>query len=108
MVLRSRRHRWHARAKHRVKSKEVMTLNEIWQRLRSTSNASSIFLAGTYMQRRNFIRTTLATTLAAAGLTFGLSAQAQNTINGGVLHSLSAPWRSAKRLSRTSRHDDRE
>src|SRR5215203_3572253 len=41
------------------------------------------------MQRRNFIRTTLATTLAAAGFTIGLHAQAADTIKIGVLHSLS-------------------
>src|SRR5215218_8178399 len=41
------------------------------------------------MQRRNFIRTTLAATLAAAGLTLGMPAQAQNTIKVGILHSLS-------------------
>src|SRR5690349_19157430 len=41
------------------------------------------------MQRRNFIRTTLAATLASAGLTMGLHAQAADTIKVGVLHSLS-------------------
>ena len=41
------------------------------------------------MQRRNFIRTTLAATLAAAGLSMGLHAQAADTIKVGVLHSLS-------------------
>jgi len=41
------------------------------------------------MQRRNFIRTTLAATLAAAGLTMVQVAQAADTIKVGVLHSLS-------------------
>src|SRR3954449_3224363 len=41
------------------------------------------------MQRRNFIRTTLAATLAAAGLTMVQAAQAADTIKVGVLHSLS-------------------
>ncbi|MFO1306674.1 MAG: urea ABC transporter substrate-binding protein [Burkholderiales bacterium] len=41
------------------------------------------------MQRRHFIRTTLAATLAAASLAAGAQAQAQNTIKVGILHSLS-------------------
>ena len=42
------------------------------------------------MQRRTFLRrVTLAATLAAAGITMSLPAQAQNTIKIGVLHSLS-------------------
>ena len=41
------------------------------------------------MQRRTFIRRTLATALAAAGLTMGMAAQAADTIKVGVLHSLS-------------------
>ena len=41
------------------------------------------------MQRRTFIRTTMAATLAAAGFTLSMAAQAQNTIKVGILHSLS-------------------
>ncbi|MEO6565123.1 MAG: transporter substrate-binding protein, partial [Casimicrobiaceae bacterium] len=41
------------------------------------------------MQRRTFIRTTLTATLAAAGFTLTMAAQAQNTIKVGILHSLS-------------------
>ena len=42
------------------------------------------------MQRRTFLRrVTLAATLAAAGITMSLPAQAQNTIKVGILHSLS-------------------
>jgi urea transport system substrate-binding protein len=41
------------------------------------------------MQRRNFIRTTLAASLAAAGLGIGTSAYAADTIKVGILHSLS-------------------
>jgi urea transport system substrate-binding protein len=41
------------------------------------------------MQRRKFIRTSLAASLAAAGLTIGFSASAADTIKVGVLHSLS-------------------
>ena len=44
---------------------------------------------GPYMQRRSFIRSTLATALAAAGLTMGMAAQAADTIKVGILHSLS-------------------
>src|SRR5262245_32973693 len=44
---------------------------------------------GPYMQRRNFIRATLAASLAAAGITMALPAQAADTIKVGVLHSLS-------------------
>ena len=42
------------------------------------------------MQRRTFIRrVTVAATLAAIGITIGVSAQAADTIKVGVLHSLS-------------------
>ena len=42
------------------------------------------------MQRRTFIRrVTVAATLAAIGITMGVSAQAADTIKVGVLHSLS-------------------
>src|SRR5260221_7670068 len=42
------------------------------------------------MQRRSFIRrVTVAATVAAVGITMGVSAQAADTIKVGVLHSLS-------------------
>src|SRR4029453_2527258 len=85
---------WHAPCKEAPRSREqgarVVSYLPAPSRSHGTLRSFIFFYHGEpYMQRRNFIRTTLAATLAAAGLTMGLHAQAADTIKVGVLHSLS-------------------
>src|SRR5215213_11527423 len=89
MVLSWRRHGWHAPCKACREVGDAITSTMLPTRLRSHAALRQSLKRGPYMQRRNFIRTTLATTLAAAGFTIGLHAQAADTIKIGVLHSLS-------------------
>src|SRR4051812_40882277 len=92
MVLRMHDNDWHGACNGTVRSRGCDARKSSPAPLHQFNASFYHYLLrkrGPYMQRRNFIRTTLAATLAAAGLTMMHAAQAADTIKVGVLHSLS-------------------